>query len=73
MSFKLSKTLGLVDVFCIAVGAMISAGIFLLPGVAYSHIGPAIIFSYILGGLLATLGILAVLELATAMPRAGGI
>ena len=73
MSFKLSKTLGLVDVFCIDVGAMISAGIFLLPGVAYSHIGPAITFSYILGGLLATLGILAVLELATAMPRAGGI
>lgn len=73
MSFKLKKTLGLVDVFCIAVGAMISAGIFLLPGVAFSHIGPAIIFSYIVGGTLATLGILAVLELATAMPRAGGI
>lgn len=73
MSFKLRKTLGLVDVFCIAVGAMISAGIFLLPGVAFSHLGPAIIFSYIFGGLLAILGILAVLELATAMPRAGGI
>lgn len=73
MSLKLKKTLGLVDVFCIAVGAMISAGIFLLPGVAFKHIGPAIIFSYIVGGLLATLGILAVLELATAMPRAGGI
>lgn len=73
MSLKLKKTLGLVDVFCIAVGAMISAGIFLLPGVAFSHIGPAIIFSYILGGLLAILGILAVLELATAMPQAGGI
>lgn len=73
MSFKLRKTLGLVDVFCIAVGAMISAGIFLLPGVAFSHIGPAIIVSYIVGGLLAILGVLAVLELATAMPRAGGI
>lgn len=73
MSLKLRKTLSLVDVFCIAVGAMISAGIFLLPGVAFSHLGPAIIFSYILGGLLAILGILAVLELATAMPRAGGI
>ena len=29
----LPKTLGLGDVFCIAVGAMISAGIFLLPAV----------------------------------------
>ncbi len=70
---NLAKTLGLVDVFCIAVGAMISAGIFLLPGVAFSHIGPAVIFSYVLGGLFAICGIMAVLELATAMPQAGGI
>lgn len=69
----LPKTLGLGDVFCIAVGAMISAGIFLLPAAAFSRVGPAIAFSYVLGGALATCGILAVLELATAMPQAGGI
>ena len=69
----LPKTLGLGDVFCIAVGAMISAGIFLLPAAAYSRVGPAIAFSYVVGGVLATCGILAVLELATAMPQAGGI
>ncbi len=67
------KTLGLSDVFCIAVGAMISAGIFLLPGTAFGHVGPAVMFSYLLGGVAATLGILAVLEMATAMPQAGGI
>ena len=69
----LLKTLGLADVFCISVGAMISAGIFLLPGRAFAHVGPAVAVSYVIGGLVATLGILAVLELATAMPRAGGI
>lgn len=69
----LPKTLGLGDVFCIAVGAMISAGIFLLPAAAFSRVGPAIGFSYVAGGILATCGILAVLELATAMPAAGGI
>lgn len=70
---ELPKTLALADVFCIAVGAMISAGIFLLPGQVYSHVGPAAIISYAFGGFMATAGILAVLELATAMPRAGGI
>ena len=70
---RLPQTLGLADVFCISVGAMISAGIFLLPGQVYAHVGPASIVSYAFGGLLATAGIMAVLELATAMPRAGGI
>ena len=69
----LPQTLGLADVFCISVGAMISAGIFLLPGRAFAHVGPAVIVSYLIGGAVATAGILAVLELATAMPRAGGI
>ena len=69
----LLQTLGLADVFCISVGAMISAGIFLLPGRAFAHVGPAVAVSYVIGGLVATTGILAVLELATAMPRAGGI
>ena len=73
MKRDLPQTLGLADVFCIAVGAMVSAGIFLLPGTAFSHVGPAVVFSYVIGGLVATAGILAVLELATAMPRTGGI
>lgn len=72
-SGNFSKSLGLADVFCLAVGAMISAGIFLLPGIAYSHIGPAIIFSYLFGGLIATCGTFTALELATAMPQAGGV
>ncbi|VGO16169.1 putative amino acid permease YhdG [Pontiella desulfatans] len=66
------KGLGFIDVFCIASGAMISSGIFVLPGLAFSHIGPAMILSYFIAGILALIGVLSVIELATAMPKAGG-
>ena len=66
------KGLGFVDVFCIASGAMISSGIFVLPGLAFSLIGPAMVISYLIAGLLALIGVLSVIELATAMPKAGG-
>ncbi|MDF7801893.1 amino acid permease [Pontiellaceae bacterium B1224] len=68
----MKKGLGFVDVFCIASGAMISSGIFVLPGLAYSQIGPAMVISYLIAGLLALIGVLSVIELATAMPKAGG-
>ncbi len=70
---KLVKTLGLTDVFCIAAGAMISSGIFILPGIAFSQIGPAMFLAYLLAGICALAGALATIELATAMPLAGGI
>ncbi|MEA2068187.1 MAG: amino acid permease [Verrucomicrobiota bacterium] len=66
------KGLGFIDVFCIASGAMISSGIFVLPGLAFSLVGPAMIVSYLIAGLLAMIGVLSVIELATAMPKAGG-
>ncbi len=68
----MKKGLGFVDVFCIASGAMISSGIFVLPGLAYMQIGPAMIISYFIAGMLALIGVLSVIELATAMPKAGG-
>jgi amino acid transporter len=68
----MKKGLGFLDVFCIASGAMISSGIFVLPGLAYLQIGPAMIVSYLIAGLLALIGVLSVIELATAMPKAGG-
>ena len=68
---ELKKRLGLLDVFCIASGAMISSGIFVLPGIAYGRAGPGIILSYLLAGLLAATGLLSTAELATAMPKAG--
>ena len=70
---SLIKSLGLVDVFCISSGAMISSGIFILPGIAFAQIGPAVFLSYLLAGICALVGALATIELATAMPLAGGI
>jgi len=72
-SKTLNKTLGLADVFCISAGAMISSGIFILPGLAFSKIGPAVFLAYGLAGLCALFGALATIELATAMPLSGGI
>ncbi len=69
---ELKKRLTFLDVFCIATGAMISSGIFILPGFAFSRTGPSVIVSYFLAGLLAIVGIMSVIELSTAMPKAGG-
>lgn len=69
---RLRKGLSLIHVFAIASGAMISSGIFVLPGLAFARAGPAVIFAYLLAGLLAGCGMLSLAELATAMPKAGG-
>jgi basic amino acid/polyamine antiporter, APA family len=68
----LKKELGLVDVFAIAAGAMISSGLFVLPAIAYSKAGSAVILSYLLASILVIPSLLSKAELATAMPRAGG-
>ncbi|MBU0635010.1 MAG: amino acid permease [Candidatus Omnitrophica bacterium] len=69
---KLTKELGLLDVFCIASGAMVSSGLFILPGIATAQVGPALFVSYFLAGLLAMTGMLSQAELVSAMPKAGG-
>jgi len=68
----LKKELGLLDVFCIASGAMISSGLFILPGVAFSKTGPSLFLSYLLAAFLALPAMFSKAELTTAMPRAGG-
>ena len=72
MATELKKGLGLVHVFAIASGAMISSGLFILPGLAHAMAGPGVIWSYVLAGILATAGALSIAELTTAMPKAGG-
>ena len=69
---RLKRDLGLLDIFCIASGAMISSGLFVLPGIAYSYAGPAIILSYAIASLLVLPAVFSKAELATAMPKAGG-
>ena len=71
-SRSLRKGLALHHVFAIASGAMISSGLFVLPGMAHAMAGPGVIWSYLMAGILATAGALSIAELTTAMPKAGG-
>ena len=68
----LKKQLGLLDVFSVAAGAMISSGLFVLPAIAFAKAGPAVILSYLFASILILPSVLSKAELATAMPRAGG-
>ncbi len=72
MQNRLKKELSFIGVFSLAAGAMISSGIFILPGIAFAEAGPAVVLSYFLAGMLALTGVLNVAELSTAMPKAGG-
>ncbi len=69
---RLRKELGLIDIFSIASGAMISSGLFVLPGLAYAKTGSSVIISYLIASLLIIPTLLSTSELATAMPKAGG-
>jgi APA family basic amino acid/polyamine antiporter len=69
---QLRKELGPLAVFCIAAGAMISSGLFVLPGVAYAGAGPSVVLAYFLAALLVLPSLFSKAELSTAMPKAGG-
>ncbi|MBN1499888.1 MAG: amino acid permease [Spirochaetes bacterium] len=66
------RTLGAMEVFSIASGAMISSGLFVLPAVVFRISGPAIIIGYFLASLLMLPALFSKIELATAMPKSGG-
>jgi len=68
----LKRKLGFWAVFCIAAGAMISSGLFVLPGQAFKIAGPAVLLAYALAALMVIPALLSKAELATAMPRSGG-
>ncbi|MFT5124142.1 MAG: APA family basic amino acid/polyamine antiporter [Kiritimatiellia bacterium] len=68
----LKKELGLLNVFMIATGTTLSAGFFLLPGIAFESAGPAITLAYMIAAIPLIPAMLSAVELSTAMPRAGG-
>ncbi len=70
---KLKKEITLLGVFSIATGTTLSAGFFLLPGLAAQQAGPALILAYVLAAVPLIPAMLSVVELATAMPKAGGV
>jgi APA family basic amino acid/polyamine antiporter len=69
---KLTKQLSGLGVFAVSAGAMISSGLFVLPGLVYAKIGPAVIWAYVLAGVIVLPALFAKAELTTAMPKAGG-
>ncbi len=70
---RLKKELKLRDVYAIATGATLSAGFFLLPGIAATKAGPALVLAYLIAAIPMIPAMFSVIELATAMPRAGGV
>ncbi len=60
-------------VFAIGTGTTLSAGFFLLPGLAAEIAGPALVAAYLLAALPLVPAMFTIVELATAMPRAGGV
>ncbi len=68
----MKKTIGFPGVFSISAGAMISSGLFVLPGLAYAQAGPVVFLSYLVAGCVALTTVFSLSELVTAMPRGGG-
>ncbi|MDA3792188.1 MAG: amino acid permease [Elusimicrobia bacterium] len=68
----LTKKLNLTNIFAIASGAMISSGLFILPGLAFAKSGPAVVLAYFIAAVLVIPAVLSIAELVTAMPKAGG-
>lgn len=70
---KLKREISLLGVYAIATGTTLSAGFFLLPGLAAEQAGAAIVLAYIVAATPLVPAMFSIIELATAMPRAGGI
>ncbi|MDX1631001.1 MAG: amino acid permease [Thermoanaerobaculia bacterium] len=68
----MEKTLGVWQAYAVSMGAMLSSGFFLLPGLTAAKTGPSVILAYFTAGLLMVPAMLCKAELSTAMPRAGG-
>ncbi len=70
---RLKKELKLFDVYAIATGTTLSAGFFLLPGLAAQQAGPAIVIAYLIAAIPLVPAMFSMIELTTAMPIAGGM
>ena len=70
---ELARDLGFFEALTIGVGVMIGAGIFILPSYALGNAGPGAIFSYILAGVIAMISAASTAEVATGMPKSGGL
>lgn len=70
---SLKKELNLLDVYAITTGATLSGGFFILPGLAAAEAGSALILAYLLVAIPLFPAVFSLVEMSTAMPRAGGL
>src|SRR5438876_3439811 len=72
---KLIRSLGLLDATMIVIGSMIGSGIFIVSAESSRLIGAPgwLLLTWVIAGLLTITGALCCAELATMMPRAGGV
>src|ERR1700733_4385794 len=69
---SLSKSLGPLSITAMGIGAIVGAGIFVLTGTAAArYAGPAIILSFVLGGVVCAFVGLCYAELAAMLPVSG--
>ncbi|WP_425565103.1 amino acid permease [Saccharopolyspora taberi] len=68
----LVRRLGGVDLVGFGIGIIIGTGVFTLAGIeAKQHAGPAVVLSFVIGGVVAALAALCYAELTSAVPTAG--
>jgi basic amino acid/polyamine antiporter, APA family len=72
---QLVRSLGLLDAIMIVIGSMIGSGIFIVSAESSRLIGAPgwLLLAWVVAGLLTITGALCCAELATMMPRAGGV
>ena len=68
----LATDLGVGTALTVGIGTMIGAGVFVLPGLVATDVGPLVVVAFFLAGCLAFINGLSVSELGTAFPAAGG-
>jgi APA family basic amino acid/polyamine antiporter len=68
----LARTMGVLGLTALGIGAIVGTGIFVLTGVAAAKFaGPAIVISFVIAGVVSALAALCYAELASAVPIAG--
>ncbi|MFW9965442.1 MAG: APC family permease [Candidatus Sifarchaeia archaeon] len=71
-SGKFGRHLGLIGATNIGLGAMLGGGIYVISGAAAGMIGPALVFAYLITGILVMFTAVNYAEIASSIPKQGG-
>lgn len=75
MGNNLKKSITFVDAISVVIGMIIGSGIFLKSGIVFANAGSALrgMFAWILGGLITLCSALTISEIASSIPKTGGL